>query len=52
MMAVGLVAEQWTAMNLTPANTDSLPSGNAMGQGDICMMASKKNQAVYREGGW
>ena len=52
MMAVGRVAEQWTAMNLTPANADSLPSGNAMGQGDICMMASKKNPAVYREGGY
>ena len=50
MMAVGRVAEQWAAMNLTPANADSLPSGNAMGQGDICMMASKKNPAVYREG--
>ena len=37
MMAVGRVAEQWTAMYLTPANADSLPSGNAIGQGDICM---------------
>ena len=52
-MAVGRVAEQWTAMYLTPANADSLPSGNAIGQGDICMASlGRKNPAVYREGGY
>ena len=49
MMAVGLYGGTVDAMNLTPAMQTACRAA-AMGQGDICMMASKKNPEVYREG--